>query len=477
MRLQRVDDSLPPARPAQVEHLLTGLRIVHGLTALLPGLLVGRLLGDQTDFDEQQAALLLLFGLLTVLLFQAFGLYSNALFSNRLGFRPLLGAWSAAFALLLLMHQGLSQLPTLPTLPGRHLVLWFALGLFGFALERLCLLALFRRLMGRGKFLQNAIILGCTENGLRLADYLSLRRDIRFGLQGFIDDRLERLPPTLAGLPVLGDSDDLERLILERKISLVLVALPWTAESRIGQLLERLRALPVSVLLAPDMLAFRHAQNRVSKVAGLALFNASQTPLRGWSPRIKRLEDLLLASLALPLLLPLMLLVALAIKLDAPGPVLLRLKRFGYNGQQIELYQFRTPDAQDSLRDEPGTGTDSFICRTRLYKLPQLFNVLGGSMSLVGPPLLASAERSSGLLFEATLDRYSAHHAIKPGITGWAQLHDQCGESGNRVGIAQRIELDLEYMERWSPWLDLSILLRSLIALLLPREGCQDTQP
>lgn len=474
MRLQRVDDSLPPARPAQVEHLLTGLRIVHGLTALLPGLLVGRLLGDQTEFDEQQAALLLLFGLLTVLLFQAFGLYSNALFSNRLGFRPLLGAWSAAFALLLLMHQGL---PQLPTLPGRHLILWFALGLFGFALERLCLLALFRRLMGRGLFLQNAIILGCTENGLRLADYLGVRRDIRLGLLGFIDDRLERFPATLAGLPVLGDSDDLERLILERKISLVLVALPWTAESRIGRLLERLSALPVSVLLAPDILAFRHAQNRVSKVAGLALFNASQTPLRGWSPRIKRLEDLLLAGLALPLLLPLMLLVALAIKLDAPGPALLRLKRFGYNGQQIELYQFRTPGAQDSAQDEPGTGSDSFIRRARLYKLPQLFNVLGGSLSLVGPPLLESADKSSGLLFEATLDRYSAHHAIKPGITGWAQLHDQCGESGNRLKIAQRIELDLEYMERWSPWLDLSILLRSLIALLLPREGCQGTQP
>src|SRR3989338_1575560 len=469
MRLQCADDSLLLTRPPQVEHLLTGLRLVHGLTAILPGLLLGQFAGEPLALSEQEAALLLLFGLLTVLLFQAFGLYSDALFSNRLGFRALFGAWSTAFVLLLLMHQGLS--PFYPE-PMGHMALWFALGLLGFAVERLCLLALFRRLMGRGLFLQNAIILGCTENGLRLADFLNLRRDIRCGLLGFIDDRLERMPATLAGLPVLGNSDDLERLILERKISRVLIALPWTAESRIGRTLEWLRPLPVSVLLAPDMLAFRHAHNRISEVAGLQLFNASQTPLRGWSPRTKRLEDLLLTSLALPVLLPLMLLVALAIKIDAPGPALLRLKRFGYNGQQIELYQFRLPVGTQA---EPGA--DSFICRSGLHKLPQLFNVLRGDMSLVGPPPLANADKSSGRLFEATLDSYSAHHAIKPGITGWAQLHGQCGETDHRVKIAQRIELDLEYMESWSLWLDLAILLRSLIALLLPQEGCRETPP
>lgn len=471
MRLQCVDDSLLLARPPQVEHLLTGLRIVHGLTAILPGLLLGQLIGEQPALGEQQGALLLLFGLLTVLLFQAFGLYSDALFSNRLGFRAVFVAWSVAFALLLLMHQGLS-LPR--PLPVRYLTLWFALGLLGFAVERLCLLTLFRHLMGRGRFLQNAIILGGTENGLRLADYLGLRRDIRCGLLGFIDDRLERMPPTLAGLPVLGNSDDLERLILERKISQVLVALPWTAESRIGRTLERLRPLPVSVLLAPDMLAFRHAHNRISEVAGLPLFNASQTPLRGWSPLTKRLEDLLLAGLALLLVAPLMALVALAIKLDSPGPVLLRLKRFGYNGQQIDLYQFRTPGLAQA---EPGTQVDSFIFRTRLHKLPQLFNVLRGDMSLVGPPPLASADKNSGQLFEATLDSYSAHHAIKPGITGWAQLHGQGGRSDSRSKIAQRIELDLEYMENWSLWLDLSILLRSLVAALLPQESSREAPP
>lgn len=476
MLLQSVGGSLL-ARPGFIEYFLAAIRLVHGITAILPGFALLVWLSDEPVLTQSYATVLLFFGVLTVMMFQALGVYSEEIFSRLLRFRMMFFAWSAAFCLLLFMHQALAMFSFME---WHFLSVWFLASLFAFGAERLVLLAIFRYWMRAGQFLQSAVILGATENGLRLAEFMQRHSDIRSGLIGFIDDRIGRLPDTLGGLPLLGDSCALERLVRQDRVTQVLVALPWSAENRIGQIVRELRKLPVNVLLVPDMLAFRHARNRITEVAGLPMFNVSERPLDGWSPLIKRIEDLLLALLALAFALPLMILVALAIKLDSPGPVLFRQKRYGYNNKLIEVFKFRSmycdradanAERQTTRNDDRITRVGRFIRKTSLDELPQLFNVLLGSMSMVGPRPHATATKAAGILFEDAVKEYTARHRVKPGITGWAQINGYRGETDTLEKIEKRVEYDLQYIENWSVWFDLYILFRTLPAVIFTREA------
>lgn len=465
------------ARPGFIEYFLAAMRIVHGLTAALPGFLLLVWLSDEPMLTQSYTTVLLFFSVLTVMMFQALGVYSEEIFSSLLRFRVMFFAWSAAFCLLLFMHQALA---IFRFMEWYFLSLWFLGSLFAFGAERLALLAVYRYWIRTGQFLQTAVIIGATENGMRFSEFMQRHCDIRSGLIGFIDDRIGRLPDTLGSLPLLGDSNDLERLIREERVTQVLVALPWSAENRIGQIVRELRKLPVNVLLVPDMLAFRHARNRITEVAGLPMFNVSERPLDGWSPLIKRLEDVLLATLALIPALPVMVLVALAIKLDSAGPVLFKQRRYGYNNRLIEVFKFRSmySDRTDANAEQQTTRDDDritrvgrFIRKTSLDELPQLFNVLLGSMSMVGPRPHATATKAAGILFEDAVKEYAARHRVKPGITGWAQINGYRGETDTLEKIEKRVEFDLQYIENWSVWFDLYILFRTLPAVIFTREA------
>ena len=473
MRVQSVG-TLEYAHPSFVDYFLASIRLIHGLTSILPGLLL--LAFMELPASGPFSAFLGFFAVLSVIIFQTVGIYSEEVFSTLLRFRVMLVAWAAAFSFLIFMHQGMGLFNYLET---KHLVFWFCTSAVLFGAERLAMLALFRRLMARGMFLQNAVILGGTENGLRVAEHLQNHRDIRTGVLGFIDDRLERLPKELANLPLLGNTRDLERMIREEKVTQVLVALPWFADSRIGQLINELRKLPVNVLLVPDMVAFRHADKRITEVGGLPTLIASDLPLRGWSPFFKRLEDIVVSSIALLAAAPVMLLVALAIKLDSPGPVLFKQKRYGYNNRLIEVFKFRSmyheksdanADRQTTRGDDRITRVGRFIRKTSLDELPQLLNVFLGSMSMVGPRPHATATKAAGVLFEDAVAEYSARHRVKPGITGWAQINGYRGETDTLEKIEKRVEFDLDYIERWSVWFDLYILVRTPPALLLNKD-------
>src|SRR5471030_892209 len=476
MRLQPVD-SLLLTRTSLIEYFLFGVRLVHGVTCILPGLVI-LIIWQQnsTATHDSYYAVQLFFAIVGVLIFQAFGVYSETLFSNALRFRIMLFSWSSAFCVLLFMHQALSLFDYIT---NNELIIWFISSLVLFGIERLFILMAFKRLMLKGFFLQNAVILGATENGQRLAEYLLQHQDIRSGVTGFIDDRIGRMPKTVANLPLLGNSSDLERLIREEKVTQVLVALPWSAENRMDYIIRELRRLPVNVLLVPDMVAFRHAHNRITEVANLPMFNASDVPLNGWSPFFKRAEDMLLSCVALLLLSPVMLLVALAIKLDSPGPVLFRQKRYGYNNRLIEVCKFRSMHqhqadanaAQQATRgDARVTRVGRFIRKTSLDELPQLFNVVAGSMSMVGPRPHATATKAAGILFEEAVKEYTSRHRVKPGITGLAQINGYRGETDTVEKIEKRVEFDLEYIENWSVWFDIYILLRTVPAVLFTRE-------
>ncbi|MCQ2993439.1 undecaprenyl-phosphate glucose phosphotransferase [Pseudomonas syringae] len=477
MRLQPVN-SLLQTRTSLIVYFLFGIRLAHGITSILPGVLIFLFSRESlSDVPQSYFAVLGFYGLLCVLIFQTLGVYSEALFSNALRFRLIIVAWSAAFCLLLFLHKSLAFFDYLT---DDHLVMWYIASLALFCVERLFMLVLFRHLMQKGFFLQNAIILGATENGKRLAEYLLDNQDIRSGVSGFIDDRIGRLPKTMAGLPLLGNSNDLERLIREEKVTQVLVALPWSAENRMDYIIRELRRLPVNVLLVPDMVAFRHAHNRITEVANLPMFNASDVPLSGWSPFFKRLEDMLLSSLALVLLSPVMLAIAVAIKLDSRGPVFFWQNRYGYNNRMIKVCKFRSmyhhqsdaTAAQQTTRDDARvTRVGRFIRKTSLDELPQLFNVIAGSMSMVGPRPHATATKAAGILFEQAVKEYTSRHRVKPGITGLAQINGYRGETDTVEKIEKRVEFDLEYIENWSVWFDIYILLRTVPAVLFTREA------
>lgn len=465
--------------PASIRYLQMAVRLLHVLIASLPslGVLFALHVGNP-ELIRRYLTLAVLFGAVCVLVFQSFDMYGEDLFGGPLRLGRILFAWSSAFGMMLIAHTLMRYIAYIPPL---LFGLWFVFGLVALVAQQFVLQQVCRALMRRGVYLQRAVILGCTDNGIRLARHLREHGDVRFGVIGFIDDPEHRYSEEAeALLPRLGDIADLERLIREQRIDLVLMAMPWPAEFHnefYGRVFSR---LAVHVLLAPDVDACSYAQNCVTPVAGLPMLNVSRPPLTGWSPLFKRCEDLVLATLALVLLAPLMALIAIAVKLDSPGPVLFRQKRYGYNHRLIVVYKFRSmyhhlrdanASRQTGRADARVTRIGRFIRRTSLDELPQLFNVLSGSMSLVGPRPHATATKAAGVLFEDAVEAYTARHRVKPGITGLAQIRGQRGETDTVEKIEKRVESDLYYIEHWSLWLDLYVLARTFPAVLMAQHA------
>ncbi len=458
----------PFPHPHHAAYLLLAIRITHALIAAFPAAVLLMLDHGGPAILTSEIESLFLFGLLAVLTFQACGIYDQTLFSNRLRFRKTFFAWSIAFGVILLIHQ---TQPVKPFDSKLYLAAWYIGSLLGFGLLRFILLRFFRHLFERGFFLQHAVILGGTATGLHTAKRIQHERDLRLGVVGFVDDRQTRLLEELSNYPLLGNIEKLHQLIREGKVHQVLVALPWSAEQRITEITRQLKGFPVNVFLLPDMMALKHAHSHIGDIAGVPVFNISRTPLSGWSPFFKRMEDLVLGFLMLLALSPLMLLIAAAIKLDSKGPVLFRQKRYGYNNNLIEIYKFRSMYTEEcdhqgavmvTKRDPRVTRVGRFLRKTSLDELPQLFNVLAGSMSLVGPRPHATAAKAAGVSYEDAVEEYSARHRVKPGITGWAQINGYRGETDTLEKIEGRVRYDLEYIENWSIWFDLYIIARTL---------------
>lgn len=464
------------AQPTTMCYATAMARIAHFVLAMLPGMLIVGLLPaahDTVNFP-QALALSVSAGLLCVLMLSMFGVYGNILFSNQSLFQRSFFAWTISFGLLLAVNE---PFRFILRVPRDHLLAWYLLSLCLLVVSRLVMLAFFQQRIRRGKFVHRSVILGMTQNALHLADYILENAGAGSGLLGFIDDRdSSRLPRHR--LPHLGGSATLEQMVREGKVDQVLMALPATAHERNNHYVQQLRRLPVQVLLVPDMSTFQIAHRRMVPVAGSPMFVVAEPPLQGWAPLIKRSEDIVLSSVALLLLAPLMLLIAVAVKLESRGPVLFRQKRYGYNNRLIEVYKFRSmyhhlrdehAGVQTGKNDPRVTRVGRFIRKTSLDELPQLLNVLAGTMSMVGPRPHASATKAANVLFEDAVEEYVSRHRVKPGITGLAQVNGYRGETDTIEKIQLRVEYDLEYIETWSLWLDLSILLRTLPAVLSAR--------
>ena len=352
------------------------------------------------------------------------------------------------------------------------LVLWCALSAGTMCVSRVVLYFSILDWKSQGRLRRNIAIVGIGPTGQRLTDWIVNNPGHDFSVVGLFDDRTERSPHYCWGVPRRGNVDDLIRFVRTHQTDMVVVTLPLSAEERLAEIFGKLKTLPVDVRLCPDAISFRLENAQISHLGPLPLINVVDRPLSGWRWPLKNFEDRLLACLILLLAGPLMLFIALAIRLDSPGPVIFRQKRYGFNNQLIDVFKFRTmyheqrdENAEQLTRkDDPRvTRIGAFLRKTSLDELPQFFNVLRGEMSIVGPRPHACRAKAGGLLYQEAVEEYAARHRVKPGITGWAQINGWRGETETIEQIRKRVEHDLAYIDNWSVGFDLKIILRTAL--------------
>lgn len=430
------------------------------------------LVSEQVALGSRYLSSIVIAVFVSGLLFHWLGVYGGNFVlrgTRRLG--RALFSWACVFGLLVALAHALKIADSFSAVWA---VSWFlaTCGILVFA--RVVLVILMVRWLRDGQFTVRTVIVGTGEQGRKIAAHLERLGDIRIRIIGFIDDRTDHAPPRIEGHRVLGDVDTLIGLIRRNLVDRIIIALPSSEGARLVDLTDRLAATSVPVRLAPDVAGLEFPYRRFTQIAGVPMLRIFDRPISGWSFVAKTIEDRVLGPLFLVLLGPLMLLIALAIKIDSPGPVLFRQKRQGFNNELIQIWKFRSmhigaedPDTetQATRGDKRVTRVGRFLRKSSLDELPQLFNVLRGDMSIVGPrphPLNIKAE---GRPFEEVVDRYSARHGVKPGITGWAQVNGWRGETDTIEKIENRVVHDLYYIENWSLRFDLVILAKTPVAI------------
>ncbi len=433
-------------------------RVADPLLIALAGILAHwTYLGPATISPAYWVAMLSV-ALSSLVVFPAFGLYRSQRGASLVeDLRALVSGW------LTLLALGVFVAFVTKT-SDMYSRIWVALWVCGgFVLQtgvRIGMRLALRYLRQRGYNLRHICIVGAGALGREIAT--RLRRAPWSGLQlrGFYDDAPEFAGTCIDDVPVLGTIDQLRSELDRGEIDQVWIALPLRAEERIRSLVSELRAYPVQVRYVPDIFGFHLLRHSFSEVAGMPVIGLTDTPMQGLQRMLKAIEDFTLGGLAFLLLSPLLLSIAACIKLTSPGPVLYRQQRVTWNGRHFTMLKFRSmrvgaETASGPVWSQQGdprtTRVGSLLRRFSLDELPQLFNVLHGEMSLVGP----RPERPEFVArFRQEIPGYMQKHMVKAGITGWAQVNDLRGSSD----LAKRIQYDLYYIENWSLWFDLRIL-------------------
>lgn len=328
----------------------------------------------------------------------------------------------------------------------------------------------------QGLLTRRIIIFGHTEAARDYMLNMILASEPWNEVVGLFDDRKSRLGPATELRDLSGNLDDLIASARRKRVDEIFISIPWYGSNeRIEEILSRLSVLPARVnLYVSDALARRLDQD-IHKEYNVTVRTIYERPMTGWQALLKRVFDILVSSIVLLLLSPVFLIVALAIKLDSPGPVFFRQDRFGFNDELIPVWKFRTMHSNQTDRnaerlatanDPRVTKVGRILRKTSLDELPQLFNVLNGSMSLVGPRPHATRAKAGDRLYQEVIEGYGSRHRVKPGITGWAQVNGWRGETDTDEKIIRRVEHDLYYISHWSIWLDIQILLRTIRVVL-----------
>ncbi|WP_374651127.1 undecaprenyl-phosphate glucose phosphotransferase [Dongia sp.] len=346
--------------------------------------------------------------------------------------------------------------------------------------ERGLIYGILSRLQAAGHLATNIVLFGADAIGQRLMRVVQEDYADCVQVRGVFDDRLRRVPRDLNGVPVQGGIDQLIDLVQNTpSIDKVLVALPMNAEDRILHLLSRLRHLPVDVALVPEFIGVR-VDKQVIRDAHPPILNVSRRPQSGLDRVVKRCFDMVAASGALLALSPVLLAAALAIKISSPGPVFFLQPRMGFNNRKFHVFKFRSmyvncadleARQQTQRNDARITRVGALLRKTSVDELPQLINVLKGDMSLVGPRPHALGMQVGNRLCDEIVREYAVRHRMKPGITGWAQVHGLRGAVEVPELLEARVHHDIYYIDNWSFFLDLRILLMTVIELIRPRNA------
>jgi putative colanic acid biosynthesis UDP-glucose lipid carrier transferase len=328
---------------------------------------------------------------------------------------------------------------------------------------------------GRSKEVRSVVVVGANDVGLKFAGICDRHPNLFMSVRGFFDDRAHERHPAGMRHPVLGDTGGLVQYVREHGIKMIFISQPISAQPRIRKLIDELQDTTASVYFLPDVYIFDLMQARFDNVGGMPVIAIRESPFMGLNSTIKRASDIVLSCLILLVLSPLMLAIAVAVKLSSPGPAIFRQRRYGLYGEEIIVYKFRSMRVMENgntvvqaqKNDQRVTPIGAFLRRTSLDELPQFVNVLQGRMSIVGPRPHAVAHNEQ---YRKLIKGYMLRHKVKPGITGWAQVNGLRGETATLDKMEARIQYDLDYLRNWSLWLDLWIILKT-VKVVLTREN------
>ncbi len=445
--------------------------LISRLQWLLDGMVVALLLfllcwlyGEGEPFVFEFRLLGLIAFALTVMVFIANNLHQPWRGANlmRLVYKVFL-SWILVVAILAVLGY---ITKTSSTFSRKVVLTWMMLVPFALVAIRLEVYWGLRWLRRQGHNTRTAVIAGAGDLGRRLAKNVMETPWLGMRLLGFFDDRVAGevgVEPDRR-FPVLGNLDDMIDYVRQYQVRMVYLALPLRAEDRLREVVEALQDTTASVYLVPDIFVFSLLTANLTDLRGIPLVSLWETPFFGINGWLKRAEDLVLASLILLVVSPVMLLVALGVKLSSPGPIIFKQRRYGLDGREFIVYKFRTmrvcedgPQiAQATPDDRRVTPWGRFLRRTSLDELPQFINVLQGTMSIVGPRPHAVAHNE---YYRRLIPGYMLRHKVRPGLTGWAQVNGWRGETETLEKMEKRVEFDLDYLRRWSLFFDLKIIL------------------
>ena len=323
---------------------------------------------------------------------------------------------------------------------------------------------------------RRAVIAGFNDVSRALAERLDNNSGFCISVAGYFDDRSAERLGVEGHEELLGGLQDLPGFVNSHGVDVIFVALPMRHVQRVLALLDDLRDTTASIYYVPDIFVFDLIQSRTGEILGMPVVAMCETPFFGYRGVIKRSMDLVIGILAILILSPLLLLVAALVKLSSPGPVIFQQRRYGLDGEEIRVHKFRTMTVIEDGReirqatrdDERVTPLGHVLRRYSIDELPQLFNVLQGTMSLVGPRPHAVAHNE---MYRKLIKGYMIRHKVLPGMTGLAQVRGCRGETRTLQEMQARIEYDLDYLRHWTPMLDLKIMAQTALLVLRDRKA------
>ncbi|WP_317931754.1 undecaprenyl-phosphate glucose phosphotransferase [Halioxenophilus sp. WMMB6] len=345
----------------------------------------------------------------------------------------------------------------------RWMGLWYVLAMVLLIVERMTLRNLLRIFRSQGYNQRRVVIFGEGELGLHMLERIHRSPFLGMQLVGYFSDGpndYARARARLVGSTNMG----VKLLKRFQKVDQILIAMPMSQANKLQELLDRLQDVPVSIRFIPDIFGFSLINHGVSTIAGMPAINISVSPMEGVNRLVKAVEDKILAAMILLMISPIILALAIGVRFSSPGPIFFRQERVSWNGKRFYMYKFRSMPVDVETKsgavwakagEQRATPFGAFLRKTSLDELPQFWNVLKGDMSIVGPrperPVFVNK-------FKDEVPGYMQKHMVKAGITGWAQV---CGWRGD-TDIGKRIECDLYYIENWSLWFDIKIIVLTL---------------